>query len=849
MQLRMSVTLDVLRFLRLFHKITQIKQRDKKSTADEPLEIFSCIHRNSQLIVSRINNDSHFHVPRGMTSMTLRTMPCAAPSDITDSQGKRRKTVGLLSTTAMSLAVFAAPAFAQNAPLQVPAVGIEEDAPVTYKPETVESPKYTAPLLDTPQTVTVIPEAVIKDQNLMSLREVLSTVSGITFGAGEGGGGYGDSVNLRGFTASSDITVDGVRDSAQYTRSDPFNLEQVEVVNGANSVYGGSGSVGGTINIVSKTPKDFAFTNLSASVGTDSYFRGTVDTNQVITETSAIRLNLMGHSQNMPGRKVEDAKRWGIAPSIALGLGTPTRFTFSFVHQHDDNTPQYGVPYFKNAFNNGAVPGVDPSSYYGFANMDVQRINVDAGTAVIAHDFDENFSIRNLTRYQQVTQYSVVNPPQGTWCLASSTLAAGMNVANGLACTAPAAPGFYTPSGPRGTTRATKNTNFYNQLDLTSRFATGDVRHTMVFGIGVSSESFRLDNGNSQRTAAGVAPTYANISITSPDTTYTGPVNFIQAAAQDGTLKNQAIYLFETAELSPQFEINAGVRYEHNDGTHTSATYTAGAFSSQGQVFENEDYLLSYRAGLVYKPVENASIYVAYGNSKAPSKTSVNGSCTAQTCNVEPETARNYEIGTKWNLLDNQLSLTGSLFRNARTNFRVASNDPIVPEQQVDGSARVDGIALGAAGTITPEWMIFANYTYLKSKIIQSVSDFCLRNPVTCGNTPAIPDPQAGYELGNVPDHAVSLWTTYTLPFQLTVGYGATYQGRWYLGTTAATLNTTDGYWTHRAMLSYQVLDNLDVQLNVNNLFDKKYFIRIRNNGWATPGDRRSAALTVNYSF
>jgi len=751
------------------------------------------------------------------------------------------------NSSAIGLALYAVssalPATAaQQGPVQLPAVSVEDTAQ-QYKPEAVESPKYTAPLIDTPQTVTVIPAAVIKDQNLMSLRDVLSTVPGITFGAGEGGGGYGDSVNLRGFSANTDITIDGVRDSAQYTRSDPFNLEQIEIVNGANSVYGGSGSIGGNINIVSKTAQDTNFTNLSGGLGTDNYFRGTVDTNQTITESSALRLNLMGHKNDVPGRDVEQSKRWGIAPSFALGLGTPTRFTFSFIHQHDNNVPQYGVGYFRNAFNNGAIPGAQSSNYYGYGNMDVQRSDLDAGTVIINHDFDATFSLRNLTRYQQVTQFAVVNPPQGTWCLAS-----GINVSTGAACTTP---GQFLPSGPRGTTRATKNTNFYNQTDLIAKFTTGSVQHSTVFGIGVSSENFRLDNGNSQRTAAGVAPTYPLMNIANPDYTYTGPRNYIQAGAQDGTLRNQSVYLFETAEISPQFEINGGLRYEHNEGTHTTATYTAtGAFSSQGEVFKNEDYLFSYRLGLVYKPIQDASIYVAYGNSKSPSKTSVNGSCTAATCSVSPETARNYEIGAKWNLLENQLSLTAALFRNERVNFRVASNDPLVPEQQLDGHARVDGIALGAAGTITPEWMVFTNYTYLKSKIQRSVSQFCLANPSTaCGNLPPLPrDPQAGNELGNVPDHAFSLWTTYTLPANFTVGYGATYQGRWFLNTSGV-LYTTKGYWTHRAMASYAINDNLDLQLNVNNLFDKDYYIRIRNNGWATPGDARSATLTVNYSF
>ncbi len=763
----------------------------------------------------------------------------------------------LRTQTAMGLVLLctgaAMPAVAaQQGPLQLPEASVEDDAQQPYKPEAVESPKYTAPLLDTPQTVTVIPESVIKDQNLMSLRDVLSTVPGITFGAGEGGGGYGDSVNLRGFTANSDITVDGVRDSAQYTRSDPFNLEQIEVVNGANSVYGGSGSVGGTINIVSKTAKDTAFTTLSGGVGTDSYFRGTIDTNQVINESTAVRLNVMGHMQDMPGRKVEEAKRWGIAPSVAFGLGSPTRFTFNFVHQHDNNTPQYGVGYFKNAYNNGPVPGADAGNYYGYANMDQQRINLDAGTAIVTHDFDANFSLRNLTRYQQVTQFSLVNPPQGTWCVANGT-ATGMNIATGAACAAPLLPNTLLPSGPRGTTRATKNTKLYNQTDLMMRFAAGAIQHSTVFGVSVSSESFRLDNGNSQRTAAGATPTYPLMNITTPDTTYTGPMSYIQAGAQDGTLRNQAVYLFETAEITPQIELNGGMRYEHNEGTHTTATYSAtGVFASQGPMFQNEDYLFSYRFGLVYKPIPDASIYAAYGNSKAPSKTSVNGACTAATCSVAPETAENYEFGAKWNLLDNRLSLTGSVFRNARTNFRVDSGDPIVSEQQLDGSARVDGLALGAAGTITPEWMVFTNYTYLRSKYLRSVSAFCLANPGvgTCTNTPGQPDPLAGRPLSDVPSHAFSLWTTYALPFNITAGYGATYQSSFTLrrGNETA-FQLSKAYWIHRAMVSYAINQNLDLQLNANNIFDKKYYSRIRNNGWATPGDARQVTLTVNYSF
>lgn len=734
----------------------------------------------------------------------------------------------------------AAPALAQQstgsadgAATVLPALKVEgQGLSNGNKPERVASPKYTAPLRETPQTITVVPETVIREQNLLTLRDILSTVPGITFGAGEGGGGYGDSINLRGYSANSDIAVDGIRDSAQYTRSDPFNLEQIEVTNGANSVYAGSGSVGGSINLVSKAAKDDVFTSASAGIGTEGYYRATVDTNQKINDNTAVRLNGMWHKNDAPGRDVEKYKRWGVAPSVTFGLQTDTQFTVSYLHQEDDNIPQYGVPYFKNAFHDGMLPGVDSENYYGYANIDDQDIGLDVVTAKLVHQFDENFSVENLTRWQRVTQFALVNPPQGTWCLADGT-----NASTGAAC---ATPGVYTPSGPRGNTRDTRNTMLFNQTDLKMQLDTGAIQHNITLGAAVFSEKFHLDTGNSLRNPGGATPnpTLPPMSIANPDNIWTGPVNFIRTATQDGSLENQAIYLFDTVKLNDQFDINGGIRWEHNKGDYTAGTYTNGVFTSQGERFENTDNLFSYRIGGVYKPLPNGSIYIAYGNSKTPSKSSVNGSCTDATCNVDPETAENYEIGTKWDVLDNQLSLTAAIFRNERTNYKVPSADPVlVPEQQLDGKSRVDGVSLGIAGTLTEEWRIYANYTYLDSEVLQSVADGVAT------------DPQKGNPLTNTPKHSGSLWTTYDLPVGVQLGYGATYQGDYYLNNNAAILYKTDSYWVHRASAAYNVTDELELRLNVNNLFDKLYFTRGRNNGWATPGDGRNATLTLNYTF
>ncbi len=269
----------------------------------------------------------------------------------------------------------------------------------------IDNIKATADPLDTPQTVTVVTKGVIAAQNLLSLRDILSTVPGITFGAGEGGGGFGDSINLRGYSANNDITVDGVRDSAQYSRSDPFNIEQIEVTNGANSVYSGSGSVGGTINIVSKRPTRHDSTTLTGGLGTDSYYRATVDTNHLINDSVAVRLNAMVHRNDAPGRDVEQFKRWGVAPSITLGLDGPTQFTAMYFHQEDRNIPQYGVPFY----NGRGVPGVDPGNYYGYSNVDKQHQKIDMLTGIIDHDFGNGLSVRNLSRYQKVTQKTIVD--------------------------------------------------------------------------------------------------------------------------------------------------------------------------------------------------------------------------------------------------------------------------------------------------------------------------------------------------------------------------------------------------------------------------------------------------------
>lgn len=759
----------------------------------------------------------------------------------------------------------AAIGFVASAPAHAadPADPVEEQdrADVTVTGEKVRSeqasPKVTRPVRDTPQTVTILTNKVIEEQNLLTLRDVLSTVPGITFGAAEGGIAPSDQITLRGYSASSDITTDGVRDSAPYSRSDPFNLEQVEVTNGANSVYNGSGSVGGSINIVTKRPQAETSIAVQGGIGTDDYYRGTIDANVRASDLIAVRLNAMVHQNDVPGRDVENYERWGVAPAVTIGIEGPTSLTLQYLHQEETNIPQYGVPYYKNAVFNGALPGIDRSDYFGYRNIDTQEITVDQATATVAHEFSDKLSIRNLTRWQKVQQLTIVGPPQGTYCLT------GGITATGTTCPATVPVGYYLIGGPRGNVRDTTSELMYNQVDLSAQFATGAVEHSLVLGASAGWEKFSLSTGNVYRNANGTVAnaTYPLINWANPNevvvgpagftygsNVYTGPVNFFESGRQRGEVTNYAVYLFDTMKLG-KFELNGGVRYERNEGNYQTDTGTAATVTTpQGAIvtgprFRNNADLFSYRIGLVYKPVEAVTLYAAYGNAQTPSQSAVNGGCTALTCNVDPETAKNYEIGAKAEVGRALFSIAA--FRNERDQYKVPSNDPALPDQVLDGHSRVDGIAVSATGNITPAWSITANYTYLEPKLIRSVA---------VGS----PDPAAGAELQNVPNHSGSLYTTYTLPFGLKLGYGVTYQGSFALNlpafvtgsTTAVTpVYRSDDYLVHNASVSYDITKDLSVLVNVKNISNELYYTRIRNNGWATPGDARSAVLTVGYRF
>ncbi len=663
------------------------------------------------------------------------------------------------------------------------------------------SPKYTEPLRDVPQTVTVIPQRVIQEQGATTLRDVLRNVTGISIQAGEGGGGLpGDNLSIRGFAARNDIFVDGVRDFGAYTR-DPYNVEQVEVVKGPGSLYTGRGSTGGSLNLASKTPRLEASNGATLGAGSDEFGRATIDVNQPVAalgENTAFRINAMWTHADTPGRGAVENERWGIAPSLAFGIGTPTRLTLSFSRLDQDNVPEYGLPWVPAtnvplaAYANKPAP-VDFNNFYGLTDRDYEKTLTDISTADFGHDFNDAVTLRSLVRYGRANRDSVITAPR---FVSNDSTAINRQLQS----------------------RDLKDTIVAQQNDLTFRFDTGSIRHAFVAGTEVARE----ESENFPRTGP-TAPT-ADLFNPDPSAPYAGPI-VRTGARTESEADTAAVYASDTLHLNEKWEVSAGLRWDHFKVDFLNVAVDQTALS-----FDRTDRMLSWRGGVVHKPRQNGSIYLAAGTSFNPSADGNTGlSLTASTADLAPEKSRTYEVGTKWDFPLTRLSVTGAVFRTEKINARTPGVNPGDPPTVLQGEQRIDGLELGLSGNLTSRWSAFLGYTYLDSEVVKS-------------NTPV----EIGRELPNTPEHSASLWTTFRVTRGFEIGAGAQYVGERVNSVT--TPRFAPDYTLYDAMASYAFNQRFTLRLNLYNLADERYIDRV-GGGHFIPGAGRSAALTTAINF
>lgn len=726
-------------------------------------------------------------------------------------------TLGLLPVLAIS-AMAALPVAAQTA-VDLDEVTIRGEDPSAearsgYKKTSASSDKMTAPLLNTPKTVTIITEKQIEERGAASLKDVLRTTPGVTLGTGEGGTPIGDRPFIRGFEASTDISVDGLRALGR-SSYESFNLESVEISKGPGGAYSGRGSTGGSVNMVSKAPvEDETFQKVSTSVGTGDQKRLTYDGNWQLGDAVAARLNLMLQDSGVPGRDVLRDKRFGIAPSVAWRLNEASKLTASLYYSHTDATPDYGIPFASRTYSAGGKYGagtkadpfeplgnVDRSNFYGSAQRDYREVDQTIATLKFDHEFSPSLRMSSVLSYINNHQEYV-------------------NARVAVAGSA-AAPEVTRPTrvpGRRFSETLAFSTNFQAEA------VTGNIEHAISFGFEASREAIRSVGAIS-------APVVGNTDLFNPNPWMpfdpTGAQSTVMGSFGSDTptvTESKSLYFFDTMTFSPQWMANVGLRLDD--------------YRFEGENFERHDTMVNYQLGLMYKPVEAATLYASIGTSSDPA-----GTCAAQaggsgaacgSANTDPEKSTSYEIGAKWDL-PSGLQLSAALFKTVKDNQRavVAGTgvNNIPAEYELVGNSEAKGFELGAAGQITDKWAVFAGYTYLDARLIDGGAD---------------PDDN-GNRLMNTAQDSFSLWTTYALTDKWTVGGGATYVGKRF--TSTANTHVLPAYWKADLMTSYQFNEQSSLRLNVNNLFDETIYEAGHAGVFANVQPGRNAVLTLDYKF
>lgn len=716
---------------------------------------------------------------------------------------------------------------------------VEARTPSLYVPNASADPKFTRPLVDTTRTMTVIPDQVIKDQGVTNLTDALKNVPGVgAFYAGENGSSTtGDAVYMRGVDTSNSIYVDGIRDIASVTR-DTFNTQQVEVIKGPSGTDYGRSAPSGSINMISKQPRLDTGLDASVSAGSAWMRRGTLDYNQAINDNAAFRLNLMGEKTHDAARDNIQNERYGVAPSLALGLDTATRLYVNYLHVHQNNTPDGGIPTVGlpgysapsaayAALNNSGK--VATSNYYG-TDSDFDKSTTDSATLRFEHDLSDNTTLRNTTRWSRVKQEYL--------------LTAVMGGASNITAPNPNDVGSWRWSR-LANTKDISNRILTNQTNITSKFATGSVGHDVSAGVEFTREN---------------QTTYGVNALTPPAVNIYHPISSISIGGLDrngananGQTDTFGIYAFDTLAITPDFELNGGIRLDNYHTEYDSATACGGtgrgALACPAGVARNTPVttvdtaksgnLVNWKAGALYRLTEQGNLYVNYAISQQPPGGSsfalaAGGSGnSANRTDFKPQKAKSSEVGTKWQVLDKRLLLNAALFRTDIEN-EVDANDDGTYSQT--GKKRVEGYELSATGNITPDWEIIAGYTMQHASVREGAS-------VAQDGSSA---------LAYTPKHAFTLWTNYQATDALSVGAGARYVGSLRRGSDGAvgTPDHTEGYWVADAKLGYKVNNNLDLQLNVYNLFDTNYVASINKSGYRYhPGEPRTFLLTANVHF
>lgn len=817
------------------------------------------------------------------------------------------------TTTPMFLALGCVGFIASAPALAADVDAVKDGAPdilvdgIREKPKLI-SPKAVADLIDTPRSIVVIDKEVIRQTGSATLVEALRTVPGISFGAAEGGNPVGDRPFIRGFDSQGSTYLDGVRDIGAQSR-EVFAVEQIQVVRGSDSTLGGRGSAGGSLNIVSKLPEARTFATADLSYGTADYKRTVADVNYQLSDTVAVRLNGMWHDQDVAGRDALFQKRWGVAPSITIGLGTPTRLTASYYHLHSNELPDSGFGYLYTIGNvptlgetysepavgtfttiAGRTVTVDRDTFYGLKNRDFRKADTDQATLRAEHDFG-TVTLRNTSRYSHTAQSYIFTNPDDSQGNIFGTNAAAPATAGGQVWR-------------RYNSRFGFTDSLINQTDLYGSVMTGSIRHSFAVGAEVSWEkavrgSYIVADGRGTprcsalaiarftcTSADGANPNdpfvnYTNDTITGVPTPITKglPITRIQNDA-----RTLAVYGFDSITLTDALILNLGLRYD--DFRVVSQPGLAATATADRYRLTRNDGMLNGQVGLVFKPTANSSLYASFATAATPPNSLLGegqeqnafaaaaGTTEAQIAAarvlldaLKVEKTKSYEVGGKIDLFGERLALTAAAFRTETKNARATSDLGTVT---FIGERKIEGVELGFNGTVVPGLTVTGGYTYLDAEIVDGGFSTLTAPAVgtRAAQTVTVVSVNTGRQFPQTAKHSATFWANYQATPAFSLGGGAFYSSRvigGYSDNRAATQNaagvvtvspatkvvirSVPSYWRFDARAAWRFSDAIELAVNVQNLTDKTYFNSVYTAHLAGIAPGRSAFATLSLKY
>ena len=687
-------------------------------------------------------------------------------------------------------------------------------------------------VMHTPQTVNVVPRALMEQQNVKSLDEALRNVPGITASVGEGEGGMsGDQFLIRGFQAQNDIYENGLRDFGVYTR-DSFYYDHVSVIKGPSSEVFGNGTTGGAINIVTKAPHAGNSYQGSFSGGSGSYYRGTLDINQQINDSIAVRLSAMGNENNVVGRNYVYSHRWGIAPSITFGMNKKISYTVDYFHQNDNRIPDYGVWVVQKPGTAIAKPiteyGVNRNNWYG-TTFDQDDISTDMLTGRLTAKVAPWLTLYNDTKggiYHRY--YSASQPNCNATCV--TKYFAGDPTASIVRNGGLGGPNPYSQS----------DWSIQNVFSGIARFNTGKFRHEVIGGFDIEHVEDHRQNFAYNKTRPGTNLVNPSMDVSglqrvncseNPNGLASIPNGVGRKCYKDGSATDIGFFLSDQIWLTKWFAIKGGFRL---DQWYSSYSATGGVSTTPDTHFNQNETTVNPTVNLMYMPNDNLMVYFNWAESTTPTSLYVTNSNAPFTTSsgYAPERSRLYEVGAKYNAFKGRMGFTAALFRLEKNNSTIT--DPTTGDVSASSdSQRNQGLELSASGNITSDWSVIGTYAFYDSR-------------VTGSQTAA----DVGKRIQFVPQNSATLWSSYNIasktPYNLTVGGGITWrQGVWLDAANTARVPATVDF---DAMISHNFGKHWRVAMNGYNLANRLNYSNLFQNR-VTPAIGRSFLFNLSASY